>query len=175
VEDAVYSMTVSFFLEEDKHAVFRPHNYREAYALTPLSEHEREKSAKPVLFSQLVNELHASVAAKMIESIGFTAFKKQTVLSDDELESLLGDALDSTWEEFNMDNNKENLSSAVKLFKGDYKKEVKRISSLEKKNAGIPLDEAKQVLDDFSFTLKAWPYVTGALEDEKTKKKILGL
>ena len=173
IEDAVYMMTVGNFLQQDKMAIFRAYNDREALALTPLAEHTREPSAKPSLFSQLVNELKGSVAAKLIDSLGFESLRKETVLSDGELELIITEAMDATWSDFNMKNNRENLSSLPASLDAEDRAELERVASLEKKSASLTLDEAKGVLDDFSFCLKAWPYVIGTLEDAKVRKEVL--
>lgn len=189
VEDVIYGEMAAYFLSGEARGVFSPGSYDEAYSRVPLAQHERARSQKPSLASAISNELRGSTFVKVVLELGFDSFERQTALPETRLLELEGKAARQTWGDFNMRNHLANIresigashassefspkGESIGIFDGELKAEAERILALDESSAQIPLPELKGLLDSFSFTVKAWPYVMGALEDGKVRKEIL--
>lgn len=177
VEDALFRLMAG---ERFGEKIYLPRGYDEAYEAVPLAEHRRGGGEEPVLRSQLENELKGSVAAKVIMKLGFGSLEKQTVVTDEQLRGMLKNAAEETWSEFGMPqfqrNIREGMGAAGKKADALERKardEIAAVLAVDKSAAYLPMAEMKKELDRFSFTVKAWPYVMGALEDEKVRAEAL--
>jgi len=152
---------------------FLPANDASAYRFTPIAESNAEPGDAPVLFGRLRGELKGCALMRVLSSIGVESLRRQTALSEDEFGSSLAEANGAAWSDFNMDANRTALRAAVPLSSGEERDELERIISLEEKDAALAAPEAKSELALFSFSIRAWPYVTAALENGEVKRKLL--
>ncbi len=177
VEDAVFRLMAG---ERFDGKIYLPRGYPEAYETVPLAEHRRGGGKEPLLRSQLENELKGSVAAKVIMKLGFGSLERQTVVTDEQLRGMLKKAAEETWSEFGVQQFQRNIregieaaGSKAEALEPKSREEITAILSVDKSAAYLPMAEMKKELDRFSFTLKAWPYVMAALEDEKVKTEVI--
>jgi len=175
IEDVLYKKLAEHLLSNDEKAIFAPLDYDEAYAKVPLVRHERMRSTQPVLCDILVNELKGSVLAKVVLSIDFDDILKETHIPDKQLAGLEEPAVRETWEEFNMENHQETLRECLHLLDGDAASEAERIIALDEEAARVPLEQLRDALGLFSFTMRMWPQIISALETEDVKKEVAGL
>jgi|GEM_PF-6392212 len=172
IEDALYKKFVEHLTSNEKNAIFTPSDYSEAYAKVPLVQHERKRSAKPVLCDLLINELKGSVLAKVVLNIGFDELCKCNGISDKDIVEMEESAVEETWEEFNMKNNQETLREGFHLLEGDAAREAERIILLDKDVANLPLEELRKTLELFSFTLSIWPQIIDTLGKKEVWKEV---
>ena len=175
IEDAVFSMAASDYLSGDGRGVFRAYNDRLALLETPLVRHARAPTAAPSLHSRLVRGLKGAAVARLVSEIGIQSFVKESAIPEDGLSARLRAAEEAAWSDFNMENHKQNISGSLGLIPGEAKEELARIAKLEMKDVALSPGEVKPALDDLSFSLKAWPYVAGALEGGNAGKEVLAL